>query len=399
MKRLPSRHVIYAARLAHQLLSRFPHRLRAYPLLALALLLAGCNLTTPAPAVTTATAPATSTPTGALPAFSDWRLAYLGKDSRVHVVTQDGKTDLAGPLLTISSSASLWRQAQTAPNGRAFAYPPDLRVGGYPGALIDLRPGAAGSQGHQDFQGDTFFWSPDSTRLAFALRDSSTASNSWEIITLGNDAPTVIPGTQTLANQGELVGWIDTTHLAVLLHQGEPATSYTLSSLDVTSGALRQIAPISADGLGTPLLTISPDGSEALLTNSATEGTTSFAPIVELINTSTGQKRRLPNITSGIEDGFQAIAWKPGTSLVLAAVSGKPALLLDLAQDTATPFADGVIPLGWAPDTGTLFTCTQSGTNAYQVSTMAAPPPATAAQPVFSISSATLPFIGFVRTG
>ncbi|HEU5198907.1 MAG TPA: hypothetical protein VFU32_04680, partial [Ktedonobacterales bacterium] len=89
-----------------QLLARFHCRLRASPLLALAallaVLLAGCNLTTSAPAATTATAPAaTSTPTGIFPAFSDWRLAYLGQDSRVHAVTQDGKTDLAGPLLTI----------------------------------------------------------------------------------------------------------------------------------------------------------------------------------------------------------------------------------------------------------------------------------------------------------
>lgn len=398
MQQFPHRHTTRALHPQCQILARFLCRLRTYPLLALALLLAGCNLTTPAPAATTATAQlATSTPTGMFPAFSDWRLAYLGQDKRVHAVTQDGKTDLAGPLLTNPRQNELWGQIVIAPDGRAVAYQDATR--GNLGAITNLRPGPAGSKNTQTFQGADFFWSPDGTRLAFLAYDVRSGQSSWKISAVGSAEPVTFPGSETLANQGTVVGWLDTTHLAVLLHQGDPATSYTLSSLDMTSGALRQIAPISADGLGNPSFTFSPDGSEALLTNSIGEGVTSFTPIVELINTSTGQKHRLPNITSGIQDGFIVIAWKPGSSLVLAAVPGGPALLLDLAQDNATPFAAGVTPLGWAPDTGTLFTCAKTGAGAYQVSTMAAPPPATAAQPVFSVSSATLPFLGFVRAG
>src|SRR5262245_7921817 len=63
------------------------------------LLLVGC-----APSLTTAARatqpPATTTaPSGLLPAFGDWRVAYDGEDSRLHVVTLDGKTDLPGAVL------------------------------------------------------------------------------------------------------------------------------------------------------------------------------------------------------------------------------------------------------------------------------------------------------------
>jgi hypothetical protein len=263
--------------------------------------------------------------------------------------------------------------------------------------IIDLRPGPAGSRRPQIIHGAGIYWSPDGSRLAFDAYDVNSGQSSWEISTVSSAEPATFPGSQTLDKQGGVVGWIDTTHLAVLLARGEPATSLTLSSLDMTTGTFRQIAPISTDSLGNPSFTFSPDGSEALLTNSNGEGVTSFTSIVELINSSTGQKRRLPHINSVIQDGFQVIAWKPGTSQVLV-LADKP-LLLDLARDTATPFAAGVVPLGWAPDTGTLFTSTKTGTGGYQVNTMAAPPPATAAQPVFSLSIATFPFIGFVRAG
>jgi hypothetical protein len=386
-----------------QILAWFPCRLRTYPLLTLAALLAilftGCNLTTPAPAATTATAQPTATPTGMFPAFSDWRLAYLGQDSRVHAVTQDGKTDLAGPLLTIPHpDEDVQGQVSIAPDGRALAY--KAGINGYSGAIITLQPGTADSQGSQAIQGNIYFWSPDSTRVAYDTYDVQSGQRGWAISTPGNPTPAAIPNAQAL---GELFGWIDTTHLLFLNGQGNSASFYTLSSLDITSGALRQIASISTDGLGYPLLTISPDGSEVLLTNSIGEGTTNFTPVAEVINLTTGQKRHLPNILSVVDDGFTVVAWKPGTSMVLAIVSttSNPftGYLFDVAQDTATPFASGVIPLGWAPDTGTLFTCAKTGAGAYQVNTMAAPPPATAAQPVFSVSSATLPFLGFVRTG
>lgn len=382
---------------------------RLAPALLLALLLVGCAMTTPAPAATAV--PPTTTPAAVLPAFSDWRLAYLGQDGRLHVVTQDGKTDLAGQKLTTSASATLWGQAVIAPDGRAFAYPPDARVSGYPGALINLRPGAASDQGNQDVQqGDSFCWSPDSTRVAFHVRDSN-AHNSWEMLTLGSGAaPTVIPGSQNLAPAGgSLIGWIDNTHLAISVANGTPATSYTLSSLDVATGALRTIASIADASLGTPFFSLSPDGAEILLTNGITEGVTSYAPVVELIATSTGQKRPLPTILHVTGSSFSVVAWKPGSQLVLASggdpTAGASEFVLDLAQDSATPFAPGVIPLGWAPDSGTLFIATPPAPSSppttpitYQVSTMTALPPATATQPLFSISSVAFPFIGFVRS-
>jgi hypothetical protein len=376
--------------------------------LLLLIVLAGCDTITQAPAATVARP--TAPPTGVLPAFSDWRLAYLGQDGRVHVVTQDGKTDLAGPKLTTSASATLWGQAVIAPNGRAFAYPPDSRVSGYPGAIIDLGAGAASSQGNQNLQQSLgFYWSPDSTRVAFIVHDSSTAHNSWEMIALNSTTPTVIPAAQDMVNTGALIGWIDNTHLAVSIANGNQGTSYTLSSLEVTTGTLRTIASISDKSLGTPFFSLSPDGSEIVLTNGITEGVTSYAPVVELIATSTGQKCPLPTILHVTGSSFNVVAWKPGSQLVLASggdgTAGSSEFVLDLARDTATPFARGVTPLGWAPDSGTLFVATPPEPSSpsttpitYQVSMMAALPPATSVQPVFKISSINFPFIGFVRT-
>ena len=401
----------------HHLPSQVQRRFQAHLVLAVALLLcllfAGCDVLTQAPAPTTVppAAPAATAPTGVLPSFSDWRLAYLGQDARVHVVTQDGKTDLTGPTLSAFAQESPWGQVVIAPDGRALAYPWDRRTTGHPGGVLNLRPGAPGPQAVQTFQGDTLSWSPDSTRLAYVTYTNSQGPKDWEILTLGNVTPSIIPNSQQLAPQGSLIGWIDPTHLAVSLANADPVTFYTLSSLDVMTGTLQKIATISANGLGNASFRVFPDGSEILLTNSGGEGIGDYTPITELINTQTGQKRRLPTITTRVAGGFQICSWKPGTEQGLV-FYGDPndssiefgGMLLDLAADTTTSFPQGIFPLGWAPDTSALFIGTQlaSGTPtvpaSYQVSTMGAPPPATASLPVFKISSLTFPFLGFVRT-
>jgi hypothetical protein len=38
-----------------------------------------------------------------MPAFHDWRAAYLGQDGHVHIVTLDGQTDLKGPVFPLLS--------------------------------------------------------------------------------------------------------------------------------------------------------------------------------------------------------------------------------------------------------------------------------------------------------
>jgi hypothetical protein len=66
--------------------------------------------------------PPTST---GLPAFSDWRGAYIGADWRVHAVSADGKHDVIGaqlPDLAVKHGVSMVGAA-VAPNGRYIAYP------------------------------------------------------------------------------------------------------------------------------------------------------------------------------------------------------------------------------------------------------------------------------------
>src|SRR5690348_7261850 len=79
---------------------------RTFTSVAIACLLAvaGCGTVvaskpTQRPSPTQRTATATSTPTN-LPNFTDWRAAYLAADGKLHVVTLDGRQDLAGAPVT-----------------------------------------------------------------------------------------------------------------------------------------------------------------------------------------------------------------------------------------------------------------------------------------------------------
>ena len=67
---------------------------------------------------------ATESPTpAAFPAFTDWRVAYLGKDSLLHIVTMDGKTDLAGPFLPDLAAQGLnLATPAVSRDGRGLAY-------------------------------------------------------------------------------------------------------------------------------------------------------------------------------------------------------------------------------------------------------------------------------------
>ena len=121
---------------------------------------------------------------------------------------------------------------------------------------------------------------------------------------------TILPGDGTTYWQGEVIGWIDATHLAVDTTTAD-GTAIILSAMDSTTGALRKIASISTNDLGDASFSLSPDGSEVLLTNYAGEGVVSLVPVAELIDTSTGEKRRLPTILSVTGGGFLGVIWKP----------------------------------------------------------------------------------------
>jgi hypothetical protein len=226
--------------------------------------------------------------------------------------------------------------------------------------------------------------------VAFVASTAIGGFLGWEIITLGNATPGRIPGSDAVAKLGSPVGWIDNTHLAVYGANDTSLTQATLSALDVTTGTLQKIASVTGTGVGNASVSLSPDGSEALLTNVTGEGADASIQITELINTKTGAKHRLPSIEGATGGGFTVLAWKPGTQLALVSTAVS-AYLLDLARDTATPFPPDISPIGWVPDTGDLLVVSHS-----QVSRMTALPPATATQPIFQVALSA--FIGFVRT-
>jgi hypothetical protein len=246
-----------------------------------------------------------------------------------------------------------------------------------------------------------FSWSPDSTRVVYYGHDSH-ANYNWYVLSLTASTPSILPMNLT-PEKVEVIGWIDTTHLAISYYS-QDQTTLILAALEWSTGALRAIVTIAADDLAYPNFSLSPDGSELLLTNHLGQGISgNYTPVEELISTSTGEIRSLPAILQTIGNGHSIFAWKPGTQLALGDSDSGLFYLLDLEHDTATPFASGVTPLGWAPDTGRIYVCTgESGARCaparYQVSMMVAPPPATAMQPVFSIESALFPFIGLVRS-
>jgi hypothetical protein len=59
-----------------------------------------------------------------LPAFSGWRVAYLDEDTRLHIVSTDGKTQLTGPSMPIRGAlGAIQGLAAASPDGRNLAYP------------------------------------------------------------------------------------------------------------------------------------------------------------------------------------------------------------------------------------------------------------------------------------
>src|SRR5579883_704948 len=373
------------------------------PLFTLALLLTGCaasSITGSQPAATVL--PPTSTPAGALPTFSDWRVAYIGQDGTLHAISQNGASDsrvsAAGealPLMEQSSYAVF--SAGTSPDGHYFAYSSDQtyiinlaahNVPTLPLATLAYAPSA-------------LCWSPDSKRLAI-----DDASQGWSIVDVATDQAMLVPG--SVAAQAELLGWIDATHLLGLTgHPGD--STRILLSLDVSSGARRTIATVSTGSLSNPIFVLSPDGKQVLLYNivGGEWDTIPYRPFVAVIYTATGQQQPLPKIAQLTNGGFESVAWKPGTETVAVAIAGP--WLLDLARDTAIRLPGDQFPLGWAPDTGALVlsdlgdlrdqVLPGGGIVPSAVPHLISIMPSLSAAPQVLVQAAyALPFVGFVRT-
>lgn len=406
---------------AHAALSRHVGRRLEIALLACAVLLTlGCAPRRLGASALRATSSGTSTPAldpGApVPAFHEWRAAYLGQDGHLHFVTLDGKSDLAGPRLPGMDSRQpdlgLWNGG-ISPDGRSLAFTTTEL------AIIDL---AAPTSPHMSvdaiggLQYDVM-WSPDGSRLAF------DGGSGISVVRVDSAAtPTALPNAQAILSH-PLVGWIDATHLAYLgVRQGgeQSASNVWLDAVDVTTDQVREIAAIPSAliaGEHLPNVTLSPDGRQAVLSNVSWRDYTP-PPLIEVVDTSTGQYTPLPNISRLTNATWDAkVAWQSGTETLAATTYGygygygagaggaSPRIwIVDLAHDAATPLAgsNGYNALGWAPDNGPLIVGTSNATQLESdPHTLAAVTPVAAGQTRFltlTHTAVSFPFIGFVRT-
>jgi hypothetical protein len=387
-------------------------RLRAFCLIAVAVLAAACSQAPTGIRSTPAHASVTVTSTGlpeALPPFSDWRAAYLSQDGRLHAVTFDAKSDLAGPTLPDLTSPSLgFANAGFSPNGHVLAYDA-------PG--LDILDMAAHSPSAHTVNLAAMYeisWSLDSSQLA-----AGDGVDGLYTASARGEQPVVIPTLPLTAPWkalGELIGWIDASHIAVRLVRDGPyykapdgstySTGVGLGALDVASGHLRVITAFSFPGLAEASFALSPDGKTALFYNSKLRDNP-FTPDVELIDTQTGQRRQLPGIARATHAGFTSVAWRPGTDELATstgfAVNGDlQSWLLDAHHDFVSHLLPGVYAMGWAPDAGPLIVSTghdyEIGAGPFTISAVTMKADGSIVNVALTRTAWSFPFIGFIRT-
>jgi|SRR5690348_14676715 len=376
--------------------------------LALLLALAGCDQSAVQPSPTR---PAlTPTPAG-LPAFSDWRAAYLSLDGSVHAVTLDGKSDLTGPALPpFKINSLILASAGASPDGHLLAYAsPSIVMANVAGTGAGAGLGASTREVVAGAVAD-MVWSPDSRQVAL-----SDGGGALSLLPATADARTPIPGTPipdvTVLN---LWGWLDSSHLAIgtgaIVDGKESATAYVLSSLDITTGTLRTIAIIRSPGLGAPAIALSPDGSRALFYNARIQDQP-FTPIVDEIDIATGAVTLLPAIVRATAGSFgpdyTSAAWRPGTHQLAISTgflenNDLKMWLLDVDRDTATPLLNGQYVARWSPDGATLVVATsvqaEAGLGPHDLSAVTFGHDGQPHITQLTNDAMSFPFLGFVRT-
>lgn len=311
-----------------------------------------------------------------LPAFSDPRVAYIGPDSLLHVVSLDGKTDLAGTPIPLSGFLlvdGVWA-AGTSPNGKQLAYFEEAQT-----TAIDAASGMRKTSPILKGGDSTVGWSPDQRYLV--LQDGGAL----ECISVTTGASFETPGDPLtlLATSkwqiGLMAGWLDSTHAAVNVMPntsgtpgthgipptpvpGSPTTYATLASLDITTNQLRPIVSVQKGGSGGSF-SVLPGGQWSLFTNGEIPNQ-SYTPQVDLINNATGAVTPLPHLTSLLPSrGFNSILWRPNSSQAIID-TGFPQtgddhyLLIDPLRDSATPITLPGFPEAWSPGGSTLVVAT-----------------------------------------
>lgn len=317
--------------------------------------------------------PPTSLLPRSLPAFSDPRVAYIGPDSLLHVVSLDGKTNLAGtPIPLAGFPGDVIYAAGTSPDGRHLAYFEYVHV-----TTIDAASGVRSTSSTPGIADSTVSWAPDQRYLALQY------FGAVECVNVATGSSIVTPKDTLATNSRPLVdgpyGWLDATHVAVFAIPdtgppttftvptpvpGSPETRTILESLNITTNQLRPITTLQALDVTAHFSVLS--GGHWMLFTNAQYQDQPITPLVALINNVTGAVTPLHHLTSLLPPlGFGSIIWRPNSTQAILD-TGLPQtgndhyLLIDALRDTATPIALPGFPEAWSPDGSTLVVATGS---------------------------------------
>ncbi len=356
------------------------------------------------------TASATAVPGATLPAFSDWRAAYLDDFGNLHVVSLDGKTDL--PLSGVSALAQHNNGVSmsnnqvyhfgVSPDGHVLAFLSGVKEGTLELLTFTPSQGAQATLTNVAITTSSFLWSPDGAWLAAG----GTFNHMPGLYRINSRTatPTLVPGTQAGGPDGydtsqSVTGWIDATHLLIYTPPGGP---HPLVSINVLTG---EELPIAIPVNWFPTLIVHNTDPYALIVPNKSQCCPP-ATGSALLDLKTDQVTQLPNITHTLGEILIPAVGNPASSTpILASAPGvledarAQLYLADLLADSATPIATGVVPLGWTPDGKTLLVAQTASANgglpghaAYALT-----PPAAGATPLV-IAQKLQTFIGFVRT-
>lgn len=320
-----------------------------------------------------------------LPAFHDWRAAYLDRFDAMHVVSLDGKSDT---LVTILNGLTVFNsqgnRAAISPDGRYLAYVDSPKYGRI--HLVDLAATTPAAQAERVIQGEIsdVFWSPNG-RWLLAVGTIGKSSSLFRVDPL---TATVTPF-DGYSISAAVVGWLDPARLLVLMYlpisdvsapivrvggSANPSRNtsrelaQSLSSgqpsyyiVDVAAGTIQ-----AANGVTVPtgwsIVALLPGTPTALITPSSCGAGCPVPPTsYELLDYTTGQITQTPKINSVAVDDIGPLSVDPvGGSGLFAATpftpqgAGSQLFLCDPVHDGARPLAAGVFAVDWTPDGQTL---------------------------------------------
>jgi hypothetical protein len=331
----------------------------------------GVDLRTGMPTVT----PPASLSPRPLPAFSDPRVAYISPDSLLHVVSLDGRMNLAGTPIPLAGFAGegLWT-AGTSPDGRQLAYYEPSQV-----TTIDAASGMRRAATLREVGDSSISWSSGQRYLALRGFGDVLCVNVATRAAYYTPQDTLALG--KIPTLDGPFGWIDATHVAIVQFPDRSSTPgthglatpapsagtwVTLSSLDVATNQVRPIVTLRGYGYqGT--FSVLPGGRWTLYYDGqdTQEPITPFTPLAALIDNTTGAVTPLHHLTTLLpQNNISSLLWRPGTTQAIVVgdfgAETSPYMLIDALHDTATPITPLGTPEAWSPDGSTLIVASSS---------------------------------------